>query len=357
VFAISSRALGVAVLVSLAVSGIPSASVAQGVTVTINGQPLYLSPGPIERAGRVFVPLRGIFERLGATVVYAAGTINATKGPITVSLHIGSTQAVVGGQPQTLDVAPFIVGATTYVPLRFIAQSLGAQVGYDANTQTVAINMAQPLPPPPPRPPLPPPPPNPPPIVHLRSQQPSPGANVRDRFGVIGAQFNVSVNAGSIRVWLDGNNITNRTGTSATGFSYKPPAPLDFGAHTVRVAGRGPGGVAFDRSWSFTVIRTGPVPVMRLTITQPAPNAAVGRTFTIIGNTVANGHVLITAGARPSVTGQFDGNTDAGPKGNFRITVSLTTTPGQQAVSVRITATDPVTSQSTETTLQLRLNL
>jgi hypothetical protein len=96
---------------------------------------------------------------------------------------------------------------------------------------------------------------------------------------------------------------------------------------------------------------------MRLTITQPAPNAAVGRTFTIIGNTVANGHVLVTAGARPSVTGQFDGNTDAGPKGNFRITVSLTTMPGQQAVSVRITATDPVTSQSTETTLQLRLNL
>jgi Copper amine oxidase N-terminal domain len=355
----SSRAVCAALLVALAVSGVPAVSFAQGVTVTVNGQPLYLNPGPIERAGRVFVPLRGIFERLGAQVVYAAGTINATKGPTTVSLHIGSTQGVVNGQPQLLDVAPFIVGATTYVPLRFIAQSLGAQVGYDANTQTVAINMAQPLPPPPPRPPrppLPPPEPNPPPVVHLRDQEPSPGGNVRDRFSLIAAQFNVGVNAGSIRVWLDGNNITNRTGTSSTGFSYKPPAPLDFGSHTVRVSGRGPGGVPFDRSWSFTVIRTGPVPVMRLTITQPVPNAAVGRTFTLIGNTVANGHIVVTAGPRPSFTGQFNGNTDAGPKGNFRIAVTLTTMPGQQAVSVRITATDPVSSQSTETTLQLRLN-
>jgi hypothetical protein len=360
VFAISSRALGVALLVSLAVSGIPSASVAQGVTVTINGQPLYLSPGPIERTGRVFVPLRGIFERLGATVVYSAGTINATKGPITVSLHIGSTQAVVGGQPQTLDVAPFIVGATTYVPLRFIAQSLGAQVGYDANTQTVAINLAQAMPPmPPPRPPRPPqPPPNPPPssIVRLRAQQPEPGTTIRDRFAVIAAEFTLRVSAASVRVLLDGNNVTSRSGTSATGFSYKPPAPLDFGSHTVRVTGRALDGAPFDRAWSFQVARSGPPPAMRLTITQPAPNAPVGRSFTIVGNTVANGHVVVTAGARPSFTGQFRGETDAGPKGNFRRTVTLTTMPGQQAVSVRITATDPVTSQSTETTLQLRLN-
>ena len=353
---ISSRALRAVLLVSLVVAGVPFAAPAQGVTVTINGQPLYLNPGPIERAGRVFVPLRGIFERLGATVVYASGTINATKGPTTVSLHIGSTQAVVSGQPQTLDVAPFIVGATTYVPLRFIAQSLGAEVGYNSSTQTVAINVARPLPPPPPRPPLPPPPPNPPPVVYLRAQQPSPGANVRDRFALIAARFDVSVNAGSIRVWLDGNNVTSQTGTSSTGFSYKPPAPLDYGGHTVRVTGRGPGGVPFDRSWSFTVIRTGPVPVMRLTISQPAPNVAVGRTFTLSGNTVPNGHVVVTAGARPSFTGQFRGNTDAGPRGNFSITVTLATMPGQQAVSVRITATDPASSQSTQTTLQLRLS-
>ncbi len=359
-FSLGSRILGGALFAALAVASLPQSAAAQTVTVTINGQALYLNPGPIERAGRVFVPLRGIFERLGATVVYASGTINATKGGTTVSLHIGSMQATVGGQPQTLDVAPFIVGATTYVPLRFIVQSLGAQVGYDANTRVVAINVAQPVPPPPPRPPRPPvPPPYPPPSteVRLRLQQPDPGSNVRDRFSVISAQFTARVDAGSVRVYLDGNNVTYRSGTSSTGFSYKPPAPLDFGSHTVRVVGRGPGGTPFDRSWSFAVIRSGPPPpTMRLTITQPAPNASVARTFDIVGNTVANGHIRVTAGARPSTTGQFKGETDAGQRGNFRITINLTTMPGQQSVSVRIVATDPASGQSTETTLQLRLN-
>ncbi|HLY01979.1 MAG TPA: stalk domain-containing protein [Candidatus Cybelea sp.] len=442
-------------IIGLAIAGFPGAAQAQ--TVTVNGQPLYLSPGPIVRAGRVLVPLRGIFERLGASVVYSAGTINATKGGTTVSLRIGSTQAEVSGEPTVIDVAPFIVGATTYVPLRFIAQSLGASVGYDASTRIVAIVMSGEVvpigpvrPPRPPRPnpvpmpvvnlyaqqpapgervanrfvtisaqfthrvepgtvrvwlddnnitsrsavsanglsykppaPLdagshrvrvagrggdgttfdrswsfavagaPPPPANP---IDLRGRQPAPGASVNNRFIVVSAEFTRDVDPGSVRVMLDGNNITSRSGVSATGFSYKPPAPLDFGSHTVRVTGRGPaGGSPFDRSWSFSVKRAAEPP-LSLTINQPAANTPVGRSFSIQGSTVANGHVKVTAGATPSFTGQFSGSTDAGPRGNFRIGVNLSTMPGQQAVSIRVTVTDPATSRSTETTLQLRLN-
>jgi hypothetical protein len=443
-------------IIGLAIASFPVAATAQ--TVTVNGQPLYLNPGPIVRAGRVLVPLRGIFERLGASVVYSAGTINATKGGTTVSLRIGSTQAEVSGEPTVIDVAPFIVGATTYVPLRFIAQSLGAGVGYDASTRVVSITISGEVvpigpvhPPRPPRPPnpgpmpvvnlyaqqpapgqrvanrfvtisaqfthrvdpgtvrvwlddnnitsraavssnglsykppapldsgshrvrvagrapdgttfdrswsfavagAPPPPANP---IDLRARQPEPGASVNNRFIVISAEFTRDVDPGSVRVLLDGNNIASRSGVSATGFSYKPPAPLDFGSHTVRVTGRGPaGGSPFDRSWSFSVKRAAEPP-LSVTINQPAPNAPVGRNFTIQGSTVANGHVKVTAGATPSLTGQFNGNTDAGPRGNFRISVSLRTMPGQQAVSVRVTVTDPATSRSTQTTLQLRLN-
>jgi hypothetical protein len=95
---------------------------------------------PIERSGRVFVPLRGVFEQLGASVVYSNGQINATGNGRTISLTIGSTQATVAGQPTLMDVAPFIVGATTYVPLRFISQALGASVNWDNSTSTVTIN-------------------------------------------------------------------------------------------------------------------------------------------------------------------------------------------------------------------------
>ena len=350
------RLLAAAFVAAFIVASSPAPALSQQVTVTVNGQPLSLNPGPIERAGRVFVPLRGIFERLGAGVVYSAGTINATKGSTTVSLHIGSTQATVNGQMQYLDVAPFIVGATTYVPLRFIAQSLGANVGYDNSTRVVAIEMARAMAPvaPPPRPPAPMP-PNPPPAVRLRAQQPPPDSETTDRFTVIAAQFTRNVDAGSVRVWLDGANRTLQSGVSSTGFSFKPPAPLSFGTHTVRVAGRAFGGATFDRSWSFIVARAAPEP-MRLTIYQPAPNAPVARNFTIQGNTVPNGNVRVTAGASPSSTGQFAGTTSAGPKGNFNLRVTLTTMPGQQTVTVRIVVTDPASSRSTETMLRLRLN-
>jgi hypothetical protein len=328
---------------------------AQQVSVTVNGQPLALSPGPIERTGRVFVPLRGIFERMGATVVYSAGTINATKGSTTMSLQIGSTQATVNGQSQTLDVAPFIVGATTYVPLRFIAQSLGANVGYDNSTRVVAIQMSHGVPLPPPPPPRPPMPPPPPPEVRLVNQRPAPDVEVGDRFVVISAEFSRAVSADSVRVWINGANRTMQSGVSSTGFSFKPPAPLDYGWHKVRVAGRGRDGTGFDRSWSFRVVQTSPQPI-RLTISQPSANAAVPRNFTLSGNTAANATVRVTAGASPSSTGQFNGTTTAGPRGNFTLDVSLTTMPGQQTVTVRITATQPGTLRSAETTLRLRLS-
>src|SRR5215472_9735145 len=134
--------LAVVIIGTLAVTLSPNPAFAQAVSVRLNGQALFLSPAPIVREGRVFVPLRGIFERMGASVVYSAGTINATKQNTTVQLRIGSTQATINGQAQTLDVAPFIIGASTYVPLRFVAQAFGATVGWDQATRVVTINMA-----------------------------------------------------------------------------------------------------------------------------------------------------------------------------------------------------------------------
>lgn len=347
-------------IVALAAGIFSLPAAAQQISITVNGQPLALSPGPIEQQGRVFVPMRGIFERFGAGVVYSAGTINATKGSTTIQLRIGSTQATINGQPQTLDVAPFIVGATTYVPLRFIAQSLGAQVGYDNSTRVVSIAMpGQGMVPPPVRPPpvRPLPPVRPPPPVgaevRLRNQQPPPGSETRDRFIVISAQFTRNVDAGSVRVLIDGANRTNQSGVSSSGFSFKPPAPLDFGGHTARVTGRAPGGVTFDRSWSFTVRRQVQVP---LTVRQPMSNATVSTSFTVSGGTVANGRIRVSVGASSSTTGLFSGNTNAGPGGNFSLAVRLMRTmSGMRSLTLAVTATDPVSLQTAQTTVRLRL--
>src|SRR5207248_10659719 len=112
---------------------------AQNVAINVNGQTVNFDQPPIERAGRVFVPLRGVFERLGASVVYANGVINAQGNGRSIALHIGPREATVNGQSVAIDDAPFIVGVRTMVPLRFVAQALGSTVNWDNNSRTVYI--------------------------------------------------------------------------------------------------------------------------------------------------------------------------------------------------------------------------
>jgi hypothetical protein len=134
---------GLGAAVALAASAVLGADAqSQQIGITINGNQVQVEPAPIMQAGRVFVPLRGVFENLGASVVYESGQINATGNGREIALHIGSHHASVNGSPETIDVAPFIVGASTYVPLRFVSQALGANVDWDDSNQLVAITMA-----------------------------------------------------------------------------------------------------------------------------------------------------------------------------------------------------------------------
>jgi Copper amine oxidase N-terminal domain len=116
---------------------------AQVVAVSINGAPVTFTPAPIERAGRVYVPLRGVFERLGASVVYENGVINANANGRQIALRIGSNLASVNGVAQAVDVAPFVIEDRTYVPLRFVSQALGATVSYNAQDRGITISAPQ----------------------------------------------------------------------------------------------------------------------------------------------------------------------------------------------------------------------
>ncbi len=233
-----TRRAAVAALVVAGVA-IPCALLAQSVTVIVNGQTMSFDQPPIVQAGRVFVPLRGVFQQLGASVVYANGRINATGNGRTVSLTIGSTQAVVDGQPATLDVAPFVVGSRTLVPLRFIAQSLGASVNWNDSTSTVTIASRGGAAPPPPQPRA----------VMLTMQWPM--GTVYNHLPQIRFQLNRPITIGSFRVTLDGNDITS--GVRFNGQYYFVPSPfsLQMGNHRVRIVGQTRGGLRFDLGWTF----------------------------------------------------------------------------------------------------------
>lgn len=130
-----------AVLVATMVTGSGAQTSAPYVKVFVDNQPVYFDQPPAIVSGRVLVPLRGVFERLGAVVAWDPGTqtVLAQRAGTSVQLRIGAPQAMINGQPTYMDVPPMLVGGRTLVPLRFVSQALGAQVDWNAATATVAI--------------------------------------------------------------------------------------------------------------------------------------------------------------------------------------------------------------------------
>lgn len=141
---ISRRVVCIALALAAAVSiAAPVPSGAQDmIRVFVDGRPVNFDVPPQIMQGRVLVPLRGIFEQLGATVNYNAATnhILAVRGGQAVELTVGSRQAAVNNSPTMLDVPAFTINGRTMVPLRFISEALGAGVEWIAASSTILIN-------------------------------------------------------------------------------------------------------------------------------------------------------------------------------------------------------------------------
>ncbi len=323
---------------------------AWALSVTVDGQAVTFNPPPIERAGRVFVPLRGVFERLGASVVYANGTINATGNGRNISLHIGSNAATVNGNAQTLDQAPFVIGASTYVPLRFVSEALGAGVNYDGANQIVALNTPAGGPPQG----------GPPPVARhlLRELEPGRDATVGSRRPTISANFAQAVDPNSLQLTLDGLDITRDATRSSSGFIYAPSSPLQSMPHSVTVSGNLASGQPFQESWHFS---TGASSYRNtLSILAPIDGSGVGRTFVVRGRSLPYALVHVDAGASANFvgrsfafgTGNASVDTTADGNGNFSAPVSVRAFPGA-TIGVTITSTDPQSRESAQKKLQL----
>lgn len=112
------------------------------ITVTVNGNAVTFDQPPIIVDGRTLVPIRAIFEALGASVDWNGDTqtVTSMRGDTTVSLTIGSDTMIKNGITYTLDVPAQIVNERTLVPARAIAEAFGCGVDWDGDTQTVIIN-------------------------------------------------------------------------------------------------------------------------------------------------------------------------------------------------------------------------
>lgn len=110
-------------------------------SVDLNGQPLATAVPPVIRSGSTLVPMRDIFEALGATVVWNNRTqeITAQKDVTRIWLQIGNRSARVGDDQRWLSQAPEIYSGSTLVPLRFVSEALGAEVNWDGSRRLVSI--------------------------------------------------------------------------------------------------------------------------------------------------------------------------------------------------------------------------
>ena len=112
------------------------------ISVQLNGQPLNTSVSPVKMRNRTVVPMRDIFEALGATVEWNPSTqgITAQKEDNTVNLAINNRRAFINGRQVFLDQPATLVRGRTMVPLRFVSEAMGAQVGWNEAMQMVSID-------------------------------------------------------------------------------------------------------------------------------------------------------------------------------------------------------------------------
>lgn len=126
---------------TLALTSTSGVFCADDVSVMLDGKKLEFDVPAQIINDRTFVPLRVIFEAMGAEVEWDGDErkVTAVKGDTTVEMTIDSSVMSVNSQEITLDVPPQIVDDRTLVPARAVAESFGAEVAWDGDTRTVII--------------------------------------------------------------------------------------------------------------------------------------------------------------------------------------------------------------------------
>src|SRR5476649_1904263 len=108
------------------------------------------------RGNTILVPLRSMFEQMGATVSYdpATKTADVSKPGSDVKVTVGKPEVTINGEARPLDVPPEIYKGSVVVPIRVISEGMGAYVQWVPEKKVVVVRyVAAPVPTPPPPPP------------------------------------------------------------------------------------------------------------------------------------------------------------------------------------------------------------
>lgn len=122
-----------------------AAGAGSAVKLVVNGKQVAVDVPPyLDKAGRTMVPIRFLFQELGAQVDWdhRAKQVTMTGKGVAISLKVGQKTARVNEKAVTLDTVAVIKNGRVMVPLRFIAEALGAVVQWDAAQRIVTVDTA-----------------------------------------------------------------------------------------------------------------------------------------------------------------------------------------------------------------------
>lgn len=121
---------------------IPKSALIDKIKVVYGDSILAFNVAPVTESNRTLVPMRFLFEQMGAEVAWNAETNTATvtKGEETISFSIDNTEATVNGEIKTMDVPARLIENKTMIPVRFLSEELGYTVGWDEETKIVTIS-------------------------------------------------------------------------------------------------------------------------------------------------------------------------------------------------------------------------
>ncbi|RIE05838.1 stalk domain-containing protein [Candidatus Cryosericum terrychapinii] len=120
-------------------------------TMKAGSSNVVLDAPPVIGEGRTLLPIRAVVESLGGTVAWDATsqTVSISLDGTELELVIGKSSALVNSKSMPIDsmnpkVVPQILNSRTMLPLRFVAESLGADVQWEDSTQTITITYPKP---------------------------------------------------------------------------------------------------------------------------------------------------------------------------------------------------------------------
>ncbi|MFE1242992.1 copper amine oxidase N-terminal domain-containing protein [Fictibacillus sp. NPDC058756] len=114
---------------------------ADNIKVQINGSLVDFDAQPFAEDGRVLVPLRGVAEEMGAEVNWYPATngITIKNGMKYIHFKLNSKLVLNNGEDTIIDVAPAAKNGRAFLPLRFIGEQFGAEVKWSPKDQTAYI--------------------------------------------------------------------------------------------------------------------------------------------------------------------------------------------------------------------------